>query len=97
MATVKQYAVNAWGVQQAVALKFGLDLNASGPEVRYLAMTNAVMIAGICRVLEANGGVTPAQLQAVFNSIIAADFPAQPGMQSRDPNTDTSSNPDFGS
>lgn len=96
MATVKQYTVNAWGVQQAVAAKFGLDLNASGPEIRYLAMTNAVMIAGICRVLEANGGVTPAQLQAVFNSIIAADFPVQPGVQPRDEDTGAVGNPDFG-
>lgn len=78
MATVKVYAKSLWTVQVTVCRKLGIDLPVASQSTRVLMICNAVLFAGLFKVLTDNGVVTDAQLNNIFTAIAAADFPSQP-------------------
>lgn len=96
MATIKQYALNLWQTQVVVARKLGADLRWSESDMRILALSMNVCVAGVVKALTNAGTITDAQLQAIFTQIQAADFPVQPGIVAAPVDGGTVPDPDLG-
>lgn len=96
MATIKQYAVNLWDTQVAVARKLGADLRWSQSDVRILALSMNVCIAGVIKALTNAGTITDAQLVAIFTQIQNAPFPVQPDTVTAPGEDGTVTEPDLG-
>lgn len=95
-ATIKQYALNVYSAQAAVARKMGLDIDLSASEVRVLALSGAVILGVVLNRLETNGALTAAQLQQTINQVLAADFPLQPTFIPRPEDNQAVPPPDLG-
>lgn len=97
MATIKQYAINLWDTQVTVARKLGADLRWSESDLRILALSVNVCVAGVVKALTNAGTITDAQLLAIFTQIQNADFPPQPAVVDAPVNGGTIPDPDLGS
>jgi hypothetical protein len=78
MASVKTYVQKLWTVHKTVSRKLGADVSWGSIDSRVNALTTDVIVACLVKTLTDKGLVTDAELQAVFNAVASADFPAQP-------------------
>lgn len=78
MAAFRTYAVTLWNTQVYVCRQLGYDLRWASFEVRVLAISVDVCLAGIVKALVDAGAVTDAQLNQVFTAIQSSTFPKQP-------------------
>lgn len=78
MATVKQYAVRVWQVQQVVGRKLGYDFRLAELPVRAIVASTSIMIGTVLRVLFLKNVVTDAELEALFGNVRDADYPQLP-------------------
>jgi hypothetical protein len=78
MATVKQYALQLWDLQAAVAAKLGTDIRTADLQVRAGMLAVDVTLAVVLKVLNTNGAFTDAQMTTLANTVKTTDFPALP-------------------
>lgn len=80
MATVKQYAIEIWKVQQEVSRKLGFDFRVAELPVRVIVASTSIMIGAVLRILFLKNVATDTELQTLFANIRDAEYPQLPNM-----------------
>lgn len=79
--TIQQYVAAIMQREQIVAAKAGVDLSATGKEMRVLNRCMVVLVSVLCKAIVDKGVVTDAEMLALLDaagSVAWADMPLNP-------------------